>query len=88
MDLMQLARDERTDLAHFLATLTPEQWDAPSLCARWRVRDVVTHMPATTSSTPPVCSAGSSKAGSGPTAPTPSGSPSSSQYSTRDAKAY
>ncbi|MHA6785547.1 maleylpyruvate isomerase family mycothiol-dependent enzyme [Pseudonocardia saturnea] len=41
---MSLARDERADLADFLATLSPDQWEAPSLCARWRVRDVVAHM--------------------------------------------
>ncbi|QJY50549.1 maleylpyruvate isomerase family mycothiol-dependent enzyme [Pseudonocardia broussonetiae] len=41
---MALARDERADLADLLATLTPAQWDAPSLCAGWRVRDVVAHM--------------------------------------------
>lgn len=41
---MELARAERIDLAEFLAGLTPEQWDAPSLCTQWRVRDVVTHM--------------------------------------------
>ena len=43
-DTMRLARDERADLADFLATLTPEQWDAPTLCTLWRVRDVVAHM--------------------------------------------
>jgi uncharacterized protein (TIGR03083 family) len=41
---MSLARDERADLADLLATLSPDQWEAPSLCARWRVRDVVAHM--------------------------------------------
>jgi uncharacterized protein (TIGR03083 family) len=41
---MSLARAERSDLADLLATLTPEQWEAPSLCAGWRVRDVVAHM--------------------------------------------
>jgi Mycothiol maleylpyruvate isomerase N-terminal domain len=41
---MSLARDERRDLTDFLATLTPEQWDAPTLCTRWRVRDVVAHI--------------------------------------------
>lgn len=35
---------ERTNLADFLATLTLEQWEAPSLCDRWRVRDVVAHV--------------------------------------------
>lgn len=44
MDLASLARDERTDLAAFLSTLTPEQWEAPTLCEGWRVRDVVAHM--------------------------------------------
>jgi uncharacterized protein (TIGR03083 family) len=40
-DPMDLARAERTDLADLLDTLTPEQWETPSLCAGWRVRDVV-----------------------------------------------
>lgn len=44
VDTMRLARDERADLADLLSTLTPVQWDAPSLCADWRVRDVVAHM--------------------------------------------
>ncbi len=44
VDTMSLARDERTDLAAFLATLTPQQWDAPTLCAQWRVREVVAHI--------------------------------------------
>jgi uncharacterized protein (TIGR03083 family) len=43
-DHMALARDERTDLADLLATLTPAQWETPTLCERWRVRDVVAHM--------------------------------------------
>ncbi|MGH3778885.1 MAG: maleylpyruvate isomerase family mycothiol-dependent enzyme [Pseudonocardiaceae bacterium] len=44
MDVMSLARAERADLADLLTTLTPAQWEAPSLCAGWRVRDVVAHM--------------------------------------------
>jgi uncharacterized protein (TIGR03083 family) len=28
----------------FLGTLTPQQWQAPTLCARWRVRDMVAHV--------------------------------------------
>jgi uncharacterized protein (TIGR03083 family) len=44
MSVMSLARDERADLADLLDTLTPEQWHAPSLCDRWRVRDVVSHL--------------------------------------------
>jgi uncharacterized protein (TIGR03083 family) len=35
---------ERQALLELLETLTPEQWDTPSLCTRWRVRDVVGHM--------------------------------------------
>lgn len=31
------------ELADLLDTLTPQQWDTPSLCAGWTVRDVVTH---------------------------------------------
>lgn len=44
LDAMSLASDERADLADLLATLTPDQWDTPSLCTRWSVRDVVAHM--------------------------------------------
>ncbi|MGE0305800.1 MAG: maleylpyruvate isomerase N-terminal domain-containing protein, partial [Acidimicrobiia bacterium] len=35
---------QRHQLADFLDSLTSEQWDAPSLCARWRVRDVLGHL--------------------------------------------
>ncbi len=35
---------ERRELADLLDTLTPAQWDAPSLCAGWRVREVAAHM--------------------------------------------
>lgn len=41
---MELARDERTDLAEFLDTLTPQQWRTESLCAGWTVKDVVAHV--------------------------------------------
>ena len=44
VDMRRLARDERADLAAFLATLSPRQWLAPTLCAQWRVRDVVAHV--------------------------------------------
>ncbi|RDH79991.1 maleylpyruvate isomerase family mycothiol-dependent enzyme [Mycolicibacterium moriokaense] len=43
MPWIDLARDERHDLATFLETLTPSQWEAPTLCERWNVRDVVAH---------------------------------------------
>jgi uncharacterized protein (TIGR03083 family) len=41
---LSMARDERSELAELLATLSPEQWDAPSLCDEWTVKDVVAHM--------------------------------------------
>jgi len=41
---MDMARAERADLAAFLATVTPQQWEAPSLCDGWRVKDVVAHV--------------------------------------------
>ncbi|MFI9380709.1 maleylpyruvate isomerase family mycothiol-dependent enzyme [Kutzneria sp. NPDC052558] len=44
MTLLELARAERTELAGLLATLSPREWETPSLCAGWRVRDVVAHM--------------------------------------------
>jgi uncharacterized protein (TIGR03083 family) len=34
----------RQQLAADLANLTAQQWDAPSLCSEWRVRDVVAHL--------------------------------------------
>ncbi|BBX19873.1 DinB family protein [Mycolicibacterium duvalii] len=40
----EMARAERADLADFLATLTAEQWDAPTLCTDWTVKDVVAHV--------------------------------------------
>jgi uncharacterized protein (TIGR03083 family) len=45
--------EERQDLLGLLETLTHEQWDTPSLCAEWRVRDVVGHMVSETSMTVP-----------------------------------
>ncbi len=43
-DIRAAVAAERRDLAELLGELTPEQWDAPSLCAGWRVREVVAHM--------------------------------------------
>jgi uncharacterized protein (TIGR03083 family) len=39
----QMARDERVEFASFLEGLTPEQWDNPTLCNKWRVREVAIH---------------------------------------------
>lgn len=44
MDIRQLVAQERGDLVALLRTLSGEEWDAPSLCAGWRVRDVVGHL--------------------------------------------
>lgn len=44
MNMMRLARDERADLAEFLGTLSPDQWNGKTLCDGWRVRDVVAHL--------------------------------------------
>lgn len=39
-----MTRQERTELADFLASLRPDQWDHPSLCLGWRIRDVAAHV--------------------------------------------
>lgn len=39
----QMARDERVEFASFLEGLTPEQWARPTLCDKWRVREVAIH---------------------------------------------
>jgi len=39
-----LVREERVDVLAMLRGLTPPQWNAPSLCAGWRVRDVAAHL--------------------------------------------
>jgi len=43
-DLMTLAEEERSELLALLRELTAAQWQAQSLCTRWRVRDVATHI--------------------------------------------
>ncbi|TWE22519.1 maleylpyruvate isomerase family mycothiol-dependent enzyme [Prauserella muralis] len=42
--MRDLAAEERAEFAALLDTLSPEQWDAPTLCEDWRVRDVVAHV--------------------------------------------
>lgn len=44
-----LVHDERAALVADLADLAPEQWAAPSLCARWTVEEVVAHLTAAAS---------------------------------------
>ena len=39
-----LIDEQRADLAGFLDTLTQQQWEAPSLCPGWTVRQVAAHV--------------------------------------------
>jgi uncharacterized protein (TIGR03083 family) len=43
-DVMHLARAEREEFAALLEGLTPQQWESPTLCRGWRVREVVSHV--------------------------------------------
>ncbi len=52
-DLWGIIHGERKALAADLQGLTDAQWAAPSLCTDWTVRDVLAHMAATASMTPP-----------------------------------
>jgi uncharacterized protein (TIGR03083 family) len=44
MDTWQALDEERSALAEDLATLADGQWDAQSLCSKWKVRHVVGHL--------------------------------------------
>jgi uncharacterized protein (TIGR03083 family) len=41
---MAMAEQERVALLSMARTLTDQQWDAPSFCDGWRVRDVAAHV--------------------------------------------
>lgn len=43
-DVWQLVHRERVALVDDLGGLTPEQWEAPSLCPGWSVHDVAAHL--------------------------------------------
>ena len=43
-DRMAFAVEEREELLALLRSLTPEQWEAASLCSQWWVRDVALHV--------------------------------------------
>ncbi len=43
-DTWTMVADTRADLAGHLEALRPEQRDAPTWCAEWKVRDVVAHL--------------------------------------------
>jgi uncharacterized protein (TIGR03083 family) len=51
-DVWPMIHAERASFADTLPGLTTEQWEVPSLCAGWRVRDVVAHMTAAGHKTP------------------------------------
>lgn len=61
-ELWATIASERGALAGDLADLTPAQWDTPSLCAGWTVRDIVAHLSATASLNPATFLLGISKA--------------------------
>lgn len=44
VDVRAAIAAERRELADVLDGLTDHQWDAPTLCSGWRVRDVAAHM--------------------------------------------
>jgi uncharacterized protein (TIGR03083 family) len=43
-DVWRVIDEERTSLAGLLEELTAEEWERPSLCEGWRVRDVAAHL--------------------------------------------
>ncbi len=43
-DIREAVAAERRELADVLAGLTAQSWNTPTLCAGWRVREVVAHM--------------------------------------------
>ena len=51
-DMWATVAAERGALASDLADRTPTQWDTPSLCSGWTVRDIVAHLSATASLNP------------------------------------
>jgi uncharacterized protein (TIGR03083 family) len=46
VEIWSAERNEMLDLAERLAALDEEQWNSPSLCAQWRIRDVLAHVTA------------------------------------------
>jgi uncharacterized protein (TIGR03083 family) len=62
-DMWATIAAERGTLADDLANLTPAQWDTPSLCSEWTVRDIVAHLSATASLNPATFLVNMAKAG-------------------------
>ncbi len=54
MDIWPVIHAERKSLAGDLRPLNDEQWATTSLCEQWTVRDVLAHMTAAATLTPPV----------------------------------
>ena len=52
-DVWTDVQQERETLLMLLEGLTPDQWNEPSLCTDWKVRDVVGHMVSETTMTVP-----------------------------------
>jgi uncharacterized protein (TIGR03083 family) len=46
VEIWDAVPDEMVDLAERLAELDDAQWNSPSLCAEWRIRDVLAHVTA------------------------------------------
>ena len=46
VEICNAERDEMRDLAERLAEIDDELWNSPSLCAQWRIRDVLAHLTA------------------------------------------
>ena len=42
--VLDLFPGERRELLSVLDSLTPEQWQAPTVCAGWSVRDIAAHL--------------------------------------------
>jgi len=51
-ELWTMIHEQRQKVSDMLATLSDAEWETPSLCAGWRVRDVVAHMVETHLQTP------------------------------------
>jgi uncharacterized protein (TIGR03083 family) len=49
----QVIEQQRNAIADLLTELSPQEWEQPSLCTGWRVRDVATHL-AMTPAPPPL----------------------------------
>ncbi len=54
VDIWPTIHVERKALATDLGSAGADDWDKPSLCGDWTVRDVLAHMTSTASMTPPV----------------------------------